>query len=1116
MSLKIIMGPATSGKTNLICSEIVNGSIERPDERFIVITPEQASFQTQAKIIAMHPAHAALNIDVSSFEHLAYKVFAQLGVSLKNTLDDTGKALLIRKVINENKSSLALYASKSHTAGFADEMMSMITELIQYDINDDKLFLMQEAAADDAVLSAKIHDIRLIFEKFGEEIKDRYTTTERLLEIFAKYAGDSRIIQGANIYFDGFTGFTPIQYKAIKALMKTASSMTFAITLPANEAVKGKPEYDLFDLSRKTYFKLKEIAREENIEIVCDETTGESGNEIPGSDEQLLSRLPEKIALHKALNQTEEVEFIAKKIIELVRTEEIRYKDIAIICADTDNYLHIFKDVFERANLPVFIDDKSPLYDNPLSRFLNAAIALADKGFMYEEVFAFLKTGMSDVSANELCLLENYCLEFGIDSERKWKKDFAKNKKLRGREEFKWNLEYLNKTREHFIKSVLPFYKKMTKRNACVSDYADALLELFEDFGCKAKLKKAAEEFRAIGDLSKADEYDRVYELVTGLIEKTKELLGNTGVSLKDYSDIISAGLAELKVGIAPPALDALLVGDLIRTRLENTKVLFLAGANDGNIPKKTSGSIILTQKERELLKERTGIDAELAPTVTENIFTQRFYLHNMLSKPKERLYITCAALNSAEEEIREAYIFESVRSLRADAEIIIEKDENIYWAEDGRRKLALDISEYIKTGNMNEEGEALVKFFGEEEPEKLDKLIDAALVSNVEGPLDKETAEKLFGEIIKGSVSRFENFEKCAFMHFMKHGIRIERRPEYKIEPAAIGTIYHSAVEKYSKQLLEKGLSFENVNDAESHKIIGECVDAAVFEVDRDIFTMNARNEFLLKRIHQVAQKTTDVLRNHVKAGLFKPEYFELSFTSDSKEKLEFSGKIDRVDIYDEGDLFVKIIDYKSGKKEFSFKDIFMGTQLQLTAYLDEAMKKVGAENPSKKVRPGGIYYYFIKDEYLDEDKNKNKNKMDGLTNSDMNPDAIDKALKETKASSVVKIKIDKDGNVGSAGAGAEGEFENLVEFVEAKIDEAAEAIRNGCIAIEPLKETKDDTACDYCDYYDICKFEPGTLYSDFKDYSWVNKKTAREIINKVISEEDAPADDSESEGEN
>lgn len=149
-----------------------------------------------------------------------------------------------------------------------------------------------------------------------------------------------------------------------------------------------------------------------------------------------------------------------------------------------------------------------------------------------------------------------------------------------------------------------------------------------------------------------------------------------------------------------------------------------------------------------------------------------------------------------------------------------------------------------------------LLSFSAKKNPKKLDKLIDAALVSNVEGPLDKETAEKLFGEIIKGSVSRFENFEKCAFMHFMKHGLRLERRPEYKIEPAAIGTIYHSAVEKYSKQLLEKGLSFENVNDEESHKIIGECVDAAVFEVDRDIFTMNARNEFLLKRIHQVAQK--------------------------------------------------------------------------------------------------------------------------------------------------------------------------------------------------------------------------------------------------------------------
>ncbi len=1110
------MGPASSGKTNLICKKIVSASIEHPEERFIVITPEQASFQTQAKIIAMHPAHAALNIDVSSFEHLAYKVFEKLGIKIENILDDTGKALLMRKVINENRSELSIYSAKSHTAGFADEMMSMITELIQYDINDDKLFYMQEAAKDDALLLAKIHDIRLLFEKFQEEIKGSYTTSERLLDFFAKYAKDSKIIQGANIYFDGFTGFTPIQYKALKALMKTAASLTFAVTLPANEADRKKPEYDLFDLSRKTYFKLKEIAKEENIEIECDEATGNSNNEISGSDEQLLSRLPEKVSLYKALNMTEEVEFIAQKISELVRNEGVRYKDIAIISADMEGYAHIFKETFARANLPVFIDDKSSLCDNPLSRFLNAALALSDKGFMYDEVFAFLKTGVPDITADELCLLENYCLEFAIEGEKRWKKDFAKNKKLKGSGELKWNLEELNKIRKSFINSILPFYKRMKKANNSACDYADALLELFEDFKCEEKLKSAEEEFRANDELAKADEYGRVYELAAGLVQKTKELLKDTKISLKDYSDIIQAGLAKLKVGIAPPALDALLVGDLIRTRLENTKVLFLAGANDKNIPKKTSGSIILTQKERQLLKERTGINAELAPTETENIFTQRFYLHNMLSKPKERLYITCAAINPSEEEIKEAYIFESVRRIKKDAEITSPNCADIYWPEAGRRKLAAKISEYVKTQNISKEGEALVKLFGEEEPEKLDRIINSALVSNIEGPLKQENAKNLFGEIIKGSVSRFENFEKCAFMHFMKYGLGIENRPEYKIESAALGTIYHSAVEKYSKKLYENNFTFENVGDEESRKIIEESVEEAVCEADKEIFTMNARNEFLLKRIHEVARKTTDVLRRHVKDGLFRPEYFELLFVSESKDKLRFSGKIDRVDIYDEGDIFVKIIDYKSGNKDFSFKDIYTGTQLQLTVYLNEAMKKAQAENPSKKIRPGGIYYYFIKDEYIsDEKKEEKRNMMNGLTNMDMNLDAIDKNLKETKKSTVVNIKLTKDGISGTSDAACENEFENLVEFVEEKIDEAAQAIRNGIIEIAPVKEKDEAYACKYCDYYDICKFEPGILHSGYKDYSEIDAKTARAIINKAECEEEKMHDDMKEEGE-
>ena len=1097
MSLTILVGGAGSGKSKQLVTEMAERSIQLPNDKFFVIVPEQATLNMQQSVVRHVRGGATMNIDVVSFNRLAQVVFSDLGMDVSNVLDDSGKVLILRQVLEECKEDLKVYKSKVHMPGFSQRIKSAVTELKQYGIGDNELFLMQESAQEkgNGLLFSKLEDLRLITRKFDDKIREDFRASEELLVLFAEHVKEAGRLYGSHIYLDGFTGFTPVQYQLLTELLKTAADVTLTLTVPENEIKDPCPEYDLFHLSNQTLERLFSSSEKAGTEVrvVPARKDVKSGSE--GAEKTPDCRI------FAAADLKAEVTFAAKEILRIVQEEGFRYRDIAVITSDMESYHTEIEKIFHEAEIPCFVDHKSDITDNPLPRYVMAALSVVDQRFSYESVFTYLKSMLTDLTFEEICKMENYCLEFGIRKAGAWENEMTKNRALYGdskESEMKWDLDEINRIRLKVMESISQFYHSVSRKNLNTETFVNAILHLLKKNEIERKLEDKAKEMNAAGRLKEAREYEQVYELVLDLLEKTRELSDNEPLSVKEYMNLLESGFLEIKVGVIPPAIDNLMVGDLTRTRLENIKVLFFLGADDGRIPSGTAPTGILSARDREFLK---AAHFEIAPTSTENVCNQKFYLYRLFNTPKERLYLTWAVSGTDGEQQGPAYVLDELKELVAGIQVEqIKEMPKIRWKRQALRELAAEF--------RKDPDEAVLSFFASEDPNLLKKITDAAFLSNAQTPLDSRVALDLYGGVLSGSVSRYEKFSECPFKQFLTYGMRIAKRPEYEIAATDVGTIYHSALEYYSENLKEKGLTFRDVSDEASREIAEESVAQALENMPSDILDSSARNEFFVKRITDVAVKTTDVLRAQVRAGQFEPDQYELEFQDSLGEGVRFKGKIDRVDLYDAKDLFIKIIDYKSGQKEFRVDDIYFGIQLQLVAYLKEAIDVYSGLNPGRRVRPGGVYYYLINDRFVkDEKEAQGKFKLSGLTSCEEGiPEAVDRELgPEGKGSSeIVNMKRKKDGTLSAASQAAnDGEFKNLIHFVSGKIEEISRRIREGEIDIHPYYELERKNACTWCDFRNICKFEAGSFGCDWRKKDGITKgEMEAEIYGRVQAE--------------
>lgn len=1124
MSYRFCFGASGSGKSRLVHRDIIERARrsleEGEDTIYLILVPEQYTMQTQKELVEENPDLGIMNIEVLSFGRLAHRLFEESGRGQAPVLDDLGKSLILRRIAGSMEKDLEILGGSIRRPGMIDEIKSVISEFKQYGISAEDIRALEDYARQGGqkALALRLSDIRALYGAFEEARQGKYATAEETMDLLAGAIPMSSLISKSVIVFDGFTGFTPVQNRVLSALMSCAREVTFCLTLAGDggpgpdSMLTGKnagSEQHLFYLSRKTALSIAALARDRGVprekDLILDHPEKGRFSHSPALAhlERNLFR-PHRdrrvfegdaggaVRIFAASTPDREVIQILIAIRRMVRDQGYAYRDFAVVSGDLETYGDLMERYCRRYDVPVYIDAKQGILHNPLTEGIRAALSIPVRGYDYESVFRYLRSGLSSLTAQETDLLENYCLEKGVRSRKHWKDPFdAETEPLRQR----------------LILELSPLFDLVPgegrKGPGTVAERTRALYLFLEGLQAAARMDLMAGAFAGQGDTAREAEFSQIWRAVMDLLDQLHTLVGEEKISARDYLELVETGLSEIRLGSVPKMVDRVLCGDIERTRLSEVRVLFFAGLNDGIIPRSASRGGILSDLDREFL---LGAGRELAPTPRQQMYIQRLYLYMNMTKPKDGLVLSFARTSRDGQSLRPSYMVREIRRLFP--AVSIEIPENLPPARlltGGRDSMEL-MAGYLRdyaSGSMDmrpldqDAFESLYAFLlsrGGSLASDLLRLREAAFIHYHPESVSPETARLLYGERIRGSVSRLEITAQCMLRQFLAYGMRLKERRERRVEARDTGSILHESLQRFSLLLGEQGLAWEDFSEDQGRALAREALYRTVNTYgDRLVYTTN-RSAASVRRMERILERTIQVLQYQIRKGSFRPAAVELPFGRDSRDglhydlphgSLDLQGVIDRVDLArEEGRVFVKVLDYKSGLLDLDRDKVRRGFQLQLITYMEAMLKALGKESPDAEVLPAAMLYYRMTDPVVPAKGGE------GLPGEDR--EAILKSLRPTgmvlgelETARLLDADFDRSSDVIPAGRTADGNFKEnhtytrdgyreLADRVRENLTGLAEEILKGNMSANPARIDRQRLACDYCPYARICVFDP------------------------------------------
>ena len=861
MALQFYFGPSGSGKSKRLHQDVLHMAAKDPDCNFLFLVPDQFTMQTQMDLVKESPGGGIMNIDVLSFGRLTHRIFEETGYGRKPVLDDTGKSLVLRKVASSVKENLPVLSGNLNKIGYIHEIKSAISEFKQYGLSVERVGELAEFSKSRGTLYYKLKDLKTLYQAFDAYVAERFITTEDTLALLSRAVHESKIMKNSVVIFDGFTGFTPIQYRLIAELMELSRMVIVSVTLGEGEnPYRIMGEQELFYLSKKTVRDLQKWAQKRNVRQAEDVYLGKGGlprfresRELAHLEKQLF-RYPLKpyedsqkdsipaIQIREAMSPAGEVRGACILIKKLVLEQNYSYRDIAVVTGELETYGDFFEREAATYDIPVFIDRTRGILLNPFLEYIRSALRIVLQNFSYESVFHYLRSGLADFTMEETDLLENYILATGIKGRKKWGELFTRNA-----------TEQINELRERLYGQMTPLLQKQER----ASDYVKALYEFIVAGRIQEKLLAFEEKFRTDGEEERAKEYAQIYRLVMELLNQIEGLLREEAMTLQEFADILDSGFAEIEVGTIPGGVDRVIVGDMERTRLNQVKVLLFLGVNDGNIPRNANKGGIISDIDREFLKDS---DIELAPTPRQQMFTQRLYLYMNMTKPSERLYLSYARISSDGKTLRPSYLIDTVKDLFPCAYQgnLMEGKESVTERIMGKKDALPYVAEELREraqgragGMTDEEFFSLCRIYWEDSAFRgqMEKLLQAAYEHYEHKPLGAMIARMVYGTVLENSVSRLERYAACAYAHFLQYGLNLKEREVFQLENTDLGNIYHEVLEVFSHCLKEHGYTWLDFPKEEGEQLLREALENCSMQYGETILYSSARYQYMIER---------------------------------------------------------------------------------------------------------------------------------------------------------------------------------------------------------------------------------------------------------------------------
>ena len=1121
MGLRFIYGRAGSGKSYTCMQQISDMLKQGGQGPLILLVPEQYTLQAEKNMVKALGSTGLNGAEVLSFRRMAYRVFNEVGGVTRRHIDSAGKSMLLYRIIDGMKGDLKIFAKAARQQGFIGVIADTISEFKRYRIAPEGLLDACGSLGDKEILKEKLAELAKIYRAFEEALHERYIDSDDDLTLLAAKLDESTLFNGAVVWVDGFSGFTPQEYAVIEGLLTKARSVNICM---CTDCTKGHAACGtgVFSPVNTAVFRLTEMAAQRGIAVqppvlVTAEPPCrfEESLELTHLEREYFSfpcrRYPDKtedISLLAAANIYSEVEDTARDILRLCRDKGLRYRDIAVVTRNPAGYDRLISSIFDEYGIPCFIDGKRDILGNPLVQYMLSALDIFINNWSYQSVFGYLKTGLSGIPSDDIDILENYVLACGIRGSA-WtrQQDWTINTDTpfddRGTTDYeKEMLARVNGIR-HKVTAPLLELRAKTKGKKRVRDLCAALYGFLCDTRVPERIEERTARLEKSGELNLANEYRQVWGIVMQSLDQLVEVMGDEAGGIQDYRRVLEAGLNEYKIGLIPPALDQVLIGSIERSKSHQIKALYILGVNDGIFPAVSADEGILCDRDRENLR---SIGVELAQDTRTKAFEEQYLIYSALTTAEKFLRISYPIADSNGRSMRPSIIISRLKKLFPQ----ISEYSNIIHHNSDRDHLEL-VSAPLPTFNrlipiIRRRARGLqtgsvwrdVHLWYTQNPwwsERYRAMLSGLTYSNQAAAIGREKAKRLYGSPLYTSVSRLERFAACPFAYYIQYGLKAKDRKVFGLTAPDMGTFIHNVIDRFSRDLREKGMTWSELDRERCRMGVEAIVDEILRERPAAILNSSPRYKYFTLRLKRILTRAVWLIAQHIARSGFQPLEYELAFGGegefppikielDSGEKVYLTGRIDRVDVLEgEDGTYIRVIDYKSGNKDFCLSDVYHGLQIQLITYLD-ALWENGSGRFKQPVLPGGMLYFTIDDPIITNGKGltvqeieheiMKKLKMKGLLLADVK--LIKEMDREIDGSSlIIPARINKGDVLGKSSTVANAEqFGLLRSYVRNLLAKTAGEMLKGDVSISPYRKNS-FTSCSYCDYSPVCQFDTG-----------------------------------------
>ncbi|WP_068782105.1 helicase-exonuclease AddAB subunit AddB [Paenibacillus sp. GM2] len=1169
MSLQFIIGRSGSGKSSMILDTVTAEMRSNPTgSPLILLAPEQGTFQIEQAILTTPGIPGTVRSQVLGFRRLALRVMQETGGSALVPISEEGKKMLLYKIVRRHQDELKLFGKSADQLGLIERMNDLYTELKKHNADfsclEEHIDLLESSSKTSSLLKDKMSDLSMIFREFDTELARFYIDAEDHVFKLAEGAGTSTYLRDANIWIDGFQTFTPQEYLALMALMKTAASVTVALTLDRAYDDGFPPhELNLFYPTAVTYMKLRDMALTAGIEVkdtvLLDARPFPrfKGSEtlshleyayerrIPWQGDAAPNDMSKSLHMHGAANRLAEVEGAAREMVRLAREEDARWRDMAIFVRNLQDYEHVIRPVFADYGIPFFMDKKASILYHPLMEFIRGALDVVLRFWRYEDVFRCVKSEFllpldGSLTREDMDVLENYALASGIQGYRwydgrPWKNapslslELTQDPNGEGMSDHR-QLRRLEQCRS-LISTPLSAFERRLKHSANVREMCAAVYHLLEQIEAPQRLDTMAHTALVQGQPQLALEHRQLWDAVLGLLDQIVEMMGDEELELEMFSGILETGLKDLKLGLVPPALDQVLVGSTDRTQTSHVRHAFLLGINEGIMPSNLQEEGVLSDQERLRLSE---IGLELAPGMTRRLLDERFLIYGAITAASHSLWLSYPI---ADEEGKPLLPSEVIRQMKRIfpalqegylnrgtdvSESLDSQLEHIHRPLPTLTNLIAQLRSWRSGLTVSPVWWRVLEWYRtqEEWQDTTEFLLGSLNYRNLANRLTPATSHKLYGKKLRTSVSRMEKFSACPFSHFAAYGLKLKERQVYRLQAPDIGQLFHAALSMMAFNFKDQNRSWGSLTTEECLQEAESAVDKLAPKLQGEILLSSHRYGYITRKLKNIVGRASIILGEQSRRGSFEPIGLELDFGPGRTLPpltfqlpngcvMEIVGRIDRVDMAesDQG-LLLRVIDYKSSQTDLRLHEVYYGLSLQMLTYLDVLLSSAEAWL-GRPALPAGTLYFHVHNPLLQSSNGMSPEqaqlemlkrfKLKGLLLADREViSKMDDQL-EKGYSDILPVAVKADGGFYSSAAVATLEqWQSLLGSVRGIISDIGTRITDGNVDIAPYRLGA-ETACTYCPYRSVCRFEGSHEDNGYQVLSKPGKNEIWELFDEL-----------------